>query len=131
MLADLRQIADGLDQPRAGMARMRAREPDALDAGDIVDLGEQLREVAAGIVRRLVVVDDLPEQLDLAAARVDGLADVRQDVGLGAHALVAARVRHDAEGAVVVAPFDDRDVRLDGIAAPRDPQREASRRPTG
>ncbi len=52
-----------------GVARMRAREPDPLDAGHVVDLREQLREVAAGIVRRLVVIDDLPEELNLAAAR--------------------------------------------------------------
>ena len=46
---------------------MRAGEADALDAGDVVNRLEQPGEVAAGIVRRLVVVHDLPEQLDLAS----------------------------------------------------------------
>ena len=48
---------------------------------------QQRREVAGRIVRRLVVVDDLPEQLDLAAAaggqlprprgRISALARIR------------------------------------------------------
>ncbi len=40
------------------------------------------------------------------------------------HALVAARVRHDAERAELVAPFDDGDVRLRRIGAARDAERE-------
>jgi hypothetical protein len=124
MLADLWQVAHRLEEPRAGMAGMRAREADALHAGNLVDGREKIREVARRIVGRLVVIDDLAEQLHLAPAGIGRLPYVRQDVGLCAHPFVPARVRHDAERAVVVAPFDDRDVRLDGIGAPRDPERE-------
>ena len=45
-LQTLRQVADRLDQAGAGVARMRAREADALDARHVVDLRQQLREVA-------------------------------------------------------------------------------------
>ena len=45
---------------------MRAREPDALDARHLVHRLEQRREIARGIVRRLVVIHDLAEQLNLA-----------------------------------------------------------------
>ena len=85
---------------------------------------EELREVAGGIVGRLVVIHDLPEELNLLPPRRHGVAHIGQDVGLGAHALVPARVRHHAERAVVVAAFDDGDVRLEWIAAPRDSKRK-------
>ena len=78
----------------------------------------------AGIVRRVVVVDDLPEQLHFAVAAGGRLAHLGQDVGLRAHPLVAARVRHDAEAAELVAALDDRHVRLDRIAAPRHAERK-------
>jgi hypothetical protein len=48
---------------------MRAREADAIDAGNLVDRFEQCREIARRIVRRLVVVDDLAEELHLPAGR--------------------------------------------------------------
>src|SRR4030095_16927990 len=51
------------------------------------------------------------------------VADFRQDVGLGAHALVAARVRHYAEAAELIAALDDRDVRLDRIVSRRHAKR--------
>ena len=111
-------------KPRRDVPRMRAREPDALDARRRRERLEQRREVAGRIVGRLVVVDDLPEQLHFACARRRRLADLGQDVGLRPHPLVPARVRHDAEAAELVAAFDDRDVGLDGIAAPRHAQRK-------
>jgi hypothetical protein len=92
---------------------------EALEARHGVHFGEELREVAAGIVRRLVVVDDLAEQLHFLAPRSHGLVHVGEDVGLGPHALVPAGRRHDAEGAVIVAPLDDGDVGPDRIAAAR------------
>ena len=98
---------------------------------DLVHRLEQPGEVAAGIVGRRVVVHDLPEQLHLAAPGRRRLADLRQDVGLRPHPLVAARVRHDAEAAELVAALDDRDVRLhrDRCAASR--RAGTSRRRTG
>jgi hypothetical protein len=67
------------------------------------------------------MVDDLPEELHLAASAADRLPNLRQDVGLGPHPLVAAGIRNDAEAAELVAPFDDRDVRLHRIGTARDP----------
>ena len=103
---------------------MRAREPDPLETLDLVDAREQLREVARRVVRGLVMVHDLSEELDFPRARRDRLPHVREDVIDWAHPLVTARVRHHAEGAEVVAALDDRDVRLQRIAAASDPQRE-------
>ena len=103
MLADGRQVAHGGDQPLRRVTRMRAGKPDAAHARHLVDRFEQAGEVAGRIVRRLVVIDDLPEQLDLHPAAVHGVAHVGQDFRLRAHPFVAARVGDDAEGAVVVA----------------------------
>ena len=61
VLAHLRQIPDGLDESSAGVTWMRTRKANPLDAGDIIDGGEELGEVARGIVRRLVVIHDLAE----------------------------------------------------------------------
>ena len=61
---------------------MRAREADALDAGNLVDRFEQRREIARRIVRRLVVIHDLAEQLDLAPAAGRRLAHVGEDLRL-------------------------------------------------
>ena len=97
VLADLRQIAHGLDQARRHVARMRARKPDALDARHVVHRLQQRGEIARRIVRRLIVIDDLPEQLDLAVPLARRLTHFVEDVALRPHALVAARVRHHAE----------------------------------
>ena len=75
---------------------------------------EQGREVAAGVVWRLVVIDDLPEQLDFARTRCDRLTRVGHDLGNRTHPLVPARVRHHAERAELVAPLDDCHVRPAG-----------------
>ncbi len=68
------RIAHRRDQAIARVARMRAGKADALDAGDVVDRFEQRREIAGGIVGRLVVIHDLSEQLHLAAAARRGFA---------------------------------------------------------
>src|SRR5829696_3478032 len=99
MFTDLRQVADRPDQPIAGVTWMRAREPNSIDARNFVDLFEQCREIARRIVRRLVVIHDLAQQLDLASAAVGRLADVGENLRLRSHALVAAGVRDDAERA--------------------------------
>ena len=64
------EIAQRRDHPRRDVPRMRAGEPDALQPLDPVEPLEQRREVARRIVRRLVVVHDLPEQLDLRGRRM-------------------------------------------------------------
>ena len=103
---------------------MRARKPDALDARHLVHGLEQRRKVARGIVRRLVVIDDLPEQLNLAVPLARRLTHFVEDVALRPHPLAAARVRHHAERAELVAAFDDGDVRLHRIVPPRDAERK-------
>src|SRR5215211_2914343 len=125
VLADLLQITDSLDEPRPGVTGMRACKPYTLDTGHFVDRGQQFSEVAPRSVWRLVVIDDLPEELDLLSAGLCCLPHVSQDVGLRPHALVSPRVRDDAERTVVVAAFDDRDVGLDGIVASGNPQRKS------
>ncbi len=84
---------------------------------------EQPAEVARRIVGRRVVVHDLAEQLHFSVARVGGLTDLRHDIRLRPHALVSPRVRDDAEAAELVAPFDDRHIRLDRIGTPRHAKR--------
>ncbi len=106
------------------MPRMRAGEPDPIDALHLVHRLEQAGEVTGGVVRRRVVVHNLPEQLHFPPAARGGLADFRDDVSLGPHALVPPRVGYDAEAAEVVAAFDDGHVRLHRIAPPRHPQRK-------
>src|SRR5678815_1948273 len=106
------------------MPRMRTRKADTVDAVNVVDRRQQRGKVTRRIVGRLVVIDDLPQELNLLPAAGDRLADVRNDVGFSAHAFVAPRIRDDAERAVVVAAFDNGDVSLDWIAAPGDPERE-------
>ena len=80
------------------------------------------REVAGRVVGGLIVIDDLPEQLDFASAGVHGMARLGYDVRRRPHALVTARVRHDTERTEFVATFDDGDVGLHRIEAASDPQ---------
>src|SRR5262245_40999847 len=124
MLADLRQIADRLDQPHRNVPRMRARKPDALDARHLVDGFQKRREVARRVVRGLVVVDDLPQQLDFSVDLISGADHFLDDVPSWTHALVPARVRDDAKGTELVAPLDNGDERLDWIVASRQAERK-------
>ena len=103
---------------------MRAGEANALQSVDLVESREQRREVARRVVGGLVVIDDLSEELNLDRAlrdRLPGLGDNRRR---RTHALVAAGIGHDAEGAELVASFDDGHVGLRRIGAPRDTQRK-------
>ena len=117
------QPGHGLEESIREMARVRAGKTDPLDAVDVVNRFEEPDEIARSVVRRLVMVDDLAEQLHFLAALRRGLAHFSHDVAPGPHALVAARVRYDAEAAELVAALDDRHVGLDRIRAPSDPQR--------
>ena len=68
MLANLREMANRFNQAATRMPWVGTRKTDPLDAGDIIDRRKQVGKVARWIVRRLVVIDDLAEQLNLAAA---------------------------------------------------------------
>jgi hypothetical protein len=71
-------------------------------------VGQQVGEVgAAG--RLAPVVDRLAEELDLEEAVVDQMAHLMYHLGERSAALRAAGLGHDAEGADLVAPLDDRD----------------------
>ncbi len=113
-----------VEQPRANVPWVRTRKPNALDALDVVNRLQQPREVARRIIGGEVVIHDLPEELHFAPPAVGRLADLRHNVGLGPHPFVTAGVRHDTEAAELVAPFDNRHVGLDRIAAPGHAQRE-------
>ncbi len=103
---------------------MRARETNPRQSLNLAEPLEQCREIAAGIVGRLVVIHDLPEQLHFPGAGRHGMPRVGNDVGDRPHPFMPARVRHDAERAEFVAALDDRHVRLDRIAPARNPQRK-------
>jgi hypothetical protein len=66
VFADVRKVPHRLDQALARMPRVRAREADSLDSWNGVHFVEELSEVAARIVGRRVVIDDLSEELNLA-----------------------------------------------------------------
>ena len=76
------------------------------------------------IVRRLIVIDDLAEKLNLDRALADDMSGFLDDRRGGPHALVTPRVGHDAEGAELIAALDDRHVGLGGVGPARDAQRE-------
>ena len=79
---------------------------------------QQVREVQ--IAARLApVVHGLAQELDLLEAVVEEVAHLGEHLGQGAAALRPARLRDDAEGAVLVAPLDDGDHPL-VLAVPRD-----------
>lgn len=66
-----------------------------------------------------VAGDDLPEQRDFLHAARDEFAALGHDVGNGPAALLATRVGHDAEGAVLVAALHDAHERADGLVLGR------------
>src|SRR5690242_20615631 len=103
---------------------MRAGESNAFDPVDVVDRFEEAWKVAVWIVRRLVVVDDLPEELDLAPAVRRRLAHLRENVRLRPHPLLPPCIWYDAETTELVAAFDDRDIRACRLVAARDSQRK-------
>ena len=69
VLADCGQIAHRGDQTVGRVPRMRARKANAAHAGHVVDRLEQRGKVARGIVGRLIVIDDLPEELHFRLGR--------------------------------------------------------------
>ena len=65
------------------MARVRAREAYAFDTLDVVHAFEERREIAGGIVRRLIVIHDLTEKVNLFMAARRRVPDLREDVRHG------------------------------------------------
>ena len=87
---------------------VRAREADALDAGDLSRRTQELSERLAVAELDTVAVDVLTEKSHLDGAVVGEQSNLVQDVAGAAVLLFAAQVRHDAEGARVVAADGDR-----------------------
>ena len=102
---------------------MRRREADPLDAVDRVERFEQVGEagrVLPGAEVATVGVDVLAEHRDLAHAVGRERGDLGDDVAQPAAHLATPHLRHDAEGARVVAADLDRDPRrVRGLAARR------------
>src|ERR1017187_493156 len=90
---------------------MRAGEANPLDPRDAVHTLQELSEVAGFVIRRLIVVDNLPEELDFAMSRIGRVFHFGQNVRDRPHAFVSSGVRHDAERAEFVASFDNGDPR--------------------
>src|SRR5688572_14622980 len=107
MLADLRQIAHSFHQTDRYVAWVRTRESDPLDTRHLVNRLQQSGEIALRVVRRLVVIHDLAEQLNFAMPLARRLPNFSQDVALRPHPLRSAGIGHHAERAEFVAPFDD------------------------
>ena len=112
MIGELRHVGVGLDQAVGELERVRGRETDALDALNARDVMDERRQIDAAAVRHRagVGVDVLAQQRDLAdALRSQRAHFVEHRLERAAH-LIAARVGHDAEAAVLAAAFHDRHV---------------------
>ena len=98
VLADGVAFGDRCDHGIAEVLRMRAREPDALDAVDRVAGTQELTELAAQIERQVAApgVDVLAEQRDLAHALAGELRHLGDDLARPPRRLAAADGRHDA-----------------------------------
>ena len=111
--------AVGFDQIIAVTFGMRRSEANAFEAVDFVDGFEQLDKSGFAVYDRdvafAVAGDDLAEQRDFLHAARDQFAAFGDDIGDGAAAFFAARVGHDAEGAVLIAALHDADEGGDGF----------------
>ncbi len=107
-----------VDEPRRELARVRGGEADALDAGDLGQVLEKDREVrpfhacsrsVSAVHAPAIGVHVLAEEGDLLHALQAQVGDLGQHVVEAPRDLLAARIRHDAEAAVLAAAFHDGD----------------------
>src|SRR5207237_3260368 len=95
----------------AEIAWMRCREADAFDVRNFCDGGEQFSEGLLFYACRIFVgIYVLAEQLNFRVAEIGHLAGFGENRIRRPAAFFAARERHDAVGAELVAAFDDGDV---------------------
>ena len=116
MVAKCRHRVDGVDNIAGKVARMRGGEAHAPDAGNLSNGSEQFGEAPLPF-RVAVGIHILPEQLDLGVAGIGHALRFGQHRRRGAAAFLAARVRHHAVGAELVAALDDGDVSAMRIGA--------------
>src|SRR6185312_1125451 len=105
IFAYFRQIAHGVEQVVAHVAREVSDELDAFDAGRVVDAQQQIGQPfapAVAVVER-ITIDGLAEQGDFLAALGGKLANFRSDKRRWPALLRTAHTRHDAIGAELVA----------------------------
>ena len=100
---------------------MRRGKADALQPLDRINRFEQLHErglsVPNGNIAPAIARNNLPQQGDLLHALRHQVAAFGHDVGNPPAALLPAGVRHDAEGAILVAALHDAHKRRDGLRA--------------
>ena len=108
---ELGQLAVTIDDARGHLARVARRIADALNAGDLVHIFEQQREVGDFAVFHdaAVGVDVLAEQRDFLDALLREPCDFGQHVVERSADFLPACEWHDAVGAEFRAPFHDRD----------------------
>jgi hypothetical protein len=107
-----------IDEPGGHLFRMRCRVAEALDAGHLGDVIEQRGEIGGlgrRAHRRAIGVDVLSEERQLHHALVGEIGDFGQDVVERPGDFLAARVGHDAEGAVLAAALHDRQERRSSL----------------
>ena len=111
--AELWQPAVGRDEVGREAARVRRGEAEAREAVDLVDAVEELHERRPAPRRRIIAPavarDNLPEEGDLPHAPFRQRPALGDDVLHRPGALVAARLGHDAEGAIHIAALLDGD----------------------
>ena len=115
---DVRRLGHGQDDVVGERRRVRAGEPDPLEALDLTARAQQLAEGEAVAELDAVGVDVLAEERHLDDALGHERLDLGEDLAGPAVLLLAAQARHDAEGARVVAPDRDGDPAAVGRVAP-------------
>ena len=104
----------GLHDVAGKVARVAGGKAYAPNARHLAHGSQQFREAPLPF-RVAIAVHVLAQQLNLGVAQVGDAPRLFQHGGRGAAALFAARVRHHAVGAELVAAFDDGDVAAVGI----------------
>ena len=95
---------------------VRGDEPEAAESLDRATPPQELSQAGA-VLGVGVGVDGLAEEHDLGETPIDEVANLLQDLRRAAAAFPAAREGHDAEGAELIAAFDDRHKGLESGAA--------------
>ncbi len=119
--ANLGQIAHGLEQVVGHVLREVGDELDPLNAGRVVDFGQQVRQPHAPAVAQLVLVavDGLAQQRDLLAPLGGKLANLGGEVLRVPALLRPAHARYDAISTELIAADVDADIGLERIGPHR------------